>query len=187
MDPFVTKVFLSEVATQCEFALRAIDLFRQAMAAGDTRGVFFCAQAFLGATGNVSKLLWPTDAKYSARGDELRKILGVPDDSPVAPRTFRNHFEHFDERLEEWAAKSKRKNFVDSNILGPQGIVGIDREDFLRNLDPTTLHLTFRGDAYDLATVEEALKKLHESARAKTNPVPPRVDVMEAARSARKQ
>jgi hypothetical protein len=167
MEPFVTKVFLSEIVTQCDFALRAMDLLRRSLAAKDTRGVFWSAQALLGATGNVSKLLWPSATKYSGRGNELREALGVSDDSPVAPRTFRNHFEHFDERLDQWAAKSKRHNFVDSNIAGLGAIGGIDPEDFLRNLDPTTLNLSFRGDSYDLRTVDAALRKIHETARVK--------------------
>jgi hypothetical protein len=112
MDPFVPKVILNEVVTQCDFALRAMDLLRRSLAAKDSRGVFCSARAFLGATGNVSKLLWPSSTKYSERGDKLRQTLEVSDDSPAAPRIFRNHFEHFDERLEEWAARSKRKNFV---------------------------------------------------------------------------
>jgi hypothetical protein len=167
MDSFFMQVFLNEVATQSDFALRAMDSLRKTMDAGDTRGVFWSAQAFLGATGNVSKLLWPSATKYSGRGNELREALGVSDDSPVASRTFRNRFEHFDEHLEGWAAKSKSHNFVDSNIAGPGAIGGINPEDFLRNLDPTTLNLTFHGDSYDLRTVEAALRKIHETARAK--------------------
>jgi len=43
---------------------------------------------------------------------------------------FRNHFEHFDERLEEWAKSSERHNFVDSNIGPPNMIDGIDPKDY---------------------------------------------------------
>lgn len=142
-------------------------LLRQALATWDTSGVFFSAHAFLGATGNVSKLLWPPSENIAGRGEELRQTLNVSDDSPVVPRTFRNHFEHFDERLEQWAIKSKRRNLADSNVLPPGAIEGIECEDFLRNLDPTTLNLTFRGDSYDLEIVEAALRKIYEAARAK--------------------
>jgi hypothetical protein len=164
MHPFTRQVFLNEIKKQCEFALRALELLREALAKRDVAGVWFFAQAFLGASGNVSKILWPSP-EYSERGKELRQTLNVPDDSPVAPRTFRNHFEHFDERLEKWAVDSKRRNFVDSNILPPGAIRGIDREDFLRNLDPGTLTLTFRGDSYDLGTVEAALRGIYEATR----------------------
>jgi len=160
-------VFVSEVEIQCEFALRAMNQLRRALAAQDRRGVFFSAQAFLGAAGNVSKLLWPPSPGIPKRGEEIRQCLGVLDSSPVAPRTFRNHFEHFDERLEQWAVTSKRRNLVDSSILPPGAIVGIEPEDFMRNLDPTTLSLTFRGDKYELTLVEAALTQIHQTAQAK--------------------
>jgi hypothetical protein len=90
----------------------------------------------------------------------LRQSLGVKDDSPLAPRTFRNHFEHFDERLEVWATSSKRKNFIDSNIGPPGFLAGFDAEDFLRNLDTENMAVTFRGDAYNIKPVVAAIHDL---------------------------
>jgi hypothetical protein len=88
----------------------------------------------------------------------------VDDSSPLAPRTFRNHFEHFDERLEDWAMSSKRKNFVDSNV-GPSGMIsGIDLEDYLRNFNTTKNAVTFRGDEYNLKPMIDAIVELHEKA-----------------------
>lgn len=88
----------------------------------------------------------------------------MPEDSPLQPRTFRNHFEHFDERLEKWATSSKRKNLVDSNIGASSAICGIDDGDFLRNFDTTEYAVTFRGDTYYLKPLIEALKQLHANA-----------------------
>jgi hypothetical protein len=51
------------------------------------------------------------------------------------------------------------KTSFDSNIVGGRGIAGIDREDTLRGLEATSLTLTFRGDRYDLRTVEAALHR----------------------------
>jgi hypothetical protein len=167
MDPFLMRVFVTEVEAQCAFALRAMGELRQSLAARDTTGVFFYAQGFLGAAGNVSKLLWPPSETIPGRGEKLREFLGISNESPVSPRTFRNHFEHFDERLEQWASTSKRRNLVDSSFLTPGAIKGIDPEDFLRNLNPGTLTLTFRGDTYELTTVEAALREIHRVAERK--------------------
>ena len=164
MDSFIERVFISEIKTQCEFALKAVEKLRQKLELGDTRPVFFYAQAFLGAAGNVSKLLWPRSPKIPGRGERLRELLRVPDDSPAEPRTFRNHFEHFDERLENWAMTSKRKVFVDFNVASVEGPA-----DFMRNLDPNSLTLTFRGETYELGSVERALKEIQKVAEARLN------------------
>ncbi len=121
MDSFLMSVFITEVETQCAFALRAIEQLRRSLATQDSKAVFFYAQASLSSAGNVSKLLWPPSPKIPDRGKKLRESRGISDDSPVAPRRFRNHFEHFDERLEEWAMTSKRRNLVDIDLIA--GIV----------------------------------------------------------------
>ena len=95
------------------------------------------------------------------RGEKLRKSLGIEDNSPIQPRNFRNHFEHFDERLEEWAESSERHNFVDSSVLPPNMIAGIDQKDYLRNFDSTTWTLTFRGDKYELKSIIKAIYELY--------------------------
>src|SRR5262249_37965604 len=115
------------------------------------------------AVANVARILWST--AYSARAAELRKILEVDDGSPLKSRDFRNHFEHIGERLEAWANDSPRRNFVDSSLGPPgMGVVGVDPGDFLRNFDPATWTVTFRGDSYQLRPVIEALRTLNEKA-----------------------
>jgi len=135
-----------------------------ALKTGDMDRIWHAIQAFLVAAGNVSKLLWPAKASASNRGEELRLVLTVVDDSILSPRTFRNHFEHFDERLESWAASSTRKNLADSNV-GPSGMIqGLEPSDCLRNLDTTQMAVTFRGDTYLLTPLVEALRELHVAA-----------------------
>lgn len=95
------------------------------------------------------------------RGEALRTSLGVPDSSPLEPRTFRNHFEHFDERLEQWATSLQRKNFADSNVDPAGMIAGLDPGDYLRNFDTKNYAVTFRGDAYLLKPVVDAIRELH--------------------------
>lgn len=165
MDKLVLRVFVREVELQCIFANLAYQDLRQALADSNTEQVFFAAQALLGAVGNVSKLLWPTKTGNAERGTRLREVLAVSDDSPIAPRTFRNHFEHFDERLDEWTKSSKRKNFADLNIGPPEFISGLDAEDFLRNFDQTSFILTFRKDKYEINKVMQALQLIYKNAQ----------------------
>ena len=112
------------------------------------------------------KLLWPLKSTAAKRGEELRAALEVDDSSPLEPRSFRNHFEHFDERLETWATSSAHRNFVDSNVGSAGRITGVDAADCLRNFDPDTFTVTFRGDTYSLKPVVDALRGLHQKALA---------------------
>jgi hypothetical protein len=132
--------------------------------------VWFSVQAFLVAAANVSKLLWPNPEdtrQFPERGPELRATLEMAEDCPLKPpRTFRNHFEHFDARLEKWAASSPRRNFIDSNI-GPGCLAsGGESRDHFRNFDTTTFTVTFWGETYDLPPIAEAIEQLWRKATA---------------------
>ncbi|MCJ7790879.1 MAG: hypothetical protein MUP49_00440 [Dehalococcoidia bacterium] len=142
----------------------AVEELNQALSAIDMDGIWYSIQAFLLAVGNVSKLLWPPDEHFAKRGAELRKSLSVGDNSPLAPRRFRNHFEHFDERLEKWAISSGRHNFADSNVGPPNMIVGLDPGDYLRNFDPVNLTITFRGDTYHMKPIIDSIQTLWQKA-----------------------
>ncbi len=164
---FFKRIFLSEVEWQSAVALEAMTRLRESLpdppARANPERAFFFVQAFLAAAGNVSKLLW-----NQQWGEELRRTLNVRDDSAIADRTLRNHFEHFDERIERWAAKSTNHIFIDRNIFsGTRGFTGVERMDGLRNLNSSTLTITFWGEGYNLPQVEEALKNVHDLAQQK--------------------
>ena len=155
MQKMVLEIFQGEIEKQCKFAIIAIEQIKTGLANtnSDLDLVWYAIQNFLVAVANISKLFWPPNRIYQKRGKELRKSLGIKNNSLIGPRKFRNHFEHFDERLEMWATSSKGHNFIDSNIGPPNMIAGIDQQDFLRNFDPTTWTLTFRGDKYELKPI----------------------------------
>lgn len=164
MDTMLLRIFQREVERQCAFALIAARDLNQALQAGDMDRIWYSVQALLVAAGHVSMLLWPVSPLLPERGAQVRESLSVGDDSPLQPRTFRNHFEHFDERLEQWATSSERRNFADQNVGPPGMISGLDPGDYLRNLDTTNMAVTFRGDAYPLQTIVAAIRELWEKA-----------------------
>jgi len=170
MEKMVLQIFQGEIEKQCKFAIIAIEQIKTGLANtnSDLDVVWYAIQNFLVAVANISKFFWPQYPISQKRGEELRNSLGIKNDSPIGPRKFRNHFEHFDERLEDWATSSKRHNFIDSNI-GPLNmmIAGIDQQDFLRNFDPTTWTLTFRGDKYELKPIVEVIYDLYSKVYSK--------------------
>jgi hypothetical protein len=169
MDKNVMRIFHREVERQCRFAIIAAQDLQISLQAVNMDRIWYSIQSFLIAAGNISKLLWPPKPQISNRAAELKQSLCVDDSSPLEPRTFRNHFEHFDERLEEWATSSQRRNLVDSNV-GPTGMIsGIDPDDYLRNFDPTKKTVTFRGDKYQLQPMIDAIINLHKKAVIEAN------------------
>lgn len=121
------------------------------------------------AVANISKLLW--NEKYRSRGEELRRELQVPMNSPLKDKHMRNVFEHYDENIRRWASSSRRKNISDMNISvnGFSAIPSLDPIDCMRNLDISrdgkNLTLTFHGEPYDLTIAGTAVRELKERAR----------------------
>src|SRR5258708_2197610 len=145
MDRRIQFAFVCEVHRQCKFTLLAAEDLRASLMQEpwpDHDRIWMSIQAILIAVGNVSKVLWPSRAQGRDRGQELCALFEVDDNSPLSSRLFRNHFEHFDERLESWASE-EHPMLCDANI-GPAGMFGkIDPRSYLRHFDPDTFTLMF--------------------------------------------
>ena len=176
LEKFVLGIFVEEIINQCEFALMSWEYLQEClMKIGDNNlygnnRIFLHIQAFLVAVANISKILFP-NKKFASRGEELRKVLQVPENSPVENKKFRNDFEHYDERIESWAISSERKIISDMNISynGFSAISNLDPTDCMRNLDilgdRENLTLTFHGESNNLTITMHAVKELHERAK----------------------
>jgi hypothetical protein len=74
---------------------------------------------------------------------------------------FRNHCEHFDERIEEWAASSPNRVVMDDSIGNLSHMVkGLDPSNSLRSYDPSQHTLMFRGEVFAILPVVEAVRAL---------------------------
>jgi hypothetical protein len=83
MDSFLRRLFLEEIQHQCEFAFMAYDDLTTGIATKDNNRIFYSVQGFLIATANISKIFWPQDTQYNQRGEDLKQLLGVDDNSPA--------------------------------------------------------------------------------------------------------
>jgi hypothetical protein len=175
------KMFQREVERQCSFALTAYSALRRAERENDMYLVWYSVQALLVALGNVSKLLWPARSGDRVRGIRLRMSLEVDANSLLQDRSFRNHFEHFDERLDEWASISDTLDYADSNIGTTPG-VGVPfwfaEGEYLRNIYrtdyPPAFAIAFRGEDFDLPSVIEAVRELKDKAAEASRDLPGR-------------
>lgn len=152
-----------------KFEMLRQQLDHQTEQASALEGAMFRAiHSFLSHIGNVSKLFWPSDKKFGAkaRGDELRRRLGVTDDHPFAKRArdHRNSLEHYDSRLDKWAETSVRRNIV-SDQVGPLGANGLEKTDVMRAYDPGKAMFWFQGEELDLAELSALTDELIVKAR----------------------
>ena len=154
------QMFIKEVQRQVQFGLIAAADLNRATADNDMDRAWYSIQSLLVATANVSKLLWPSKETYASRGDTLRTALQVQNDSPLESRSFRNHFEHFDERLEKWGISPQTHMIVDSNIGSLSSIRVGSSGAHVRQYDPSTQTLTLREEVYELRPVVESLATL---------------------------
>jgi hypothetical protein len=122
-------------------------------------------ESFLITVANISKILWPSSGlstEVSSRREALRGLLSVNDSSPIRSKTFRNHFEHYDTRIEDWAKQYENKTIIDSNI-GPVDsvIIGVNHAvSIMRNFDPYKFIVRLRDQEYDINRVVTAVQDL---------------------------
>jgi hypothetical protein len=171
INPLVEMVFICEIVTQLSFAEK---FSRKLSVAKDSIETWSCIQSILIAIANISKILWPSSKQYIYRGEELRKVLEVKNDNLISDRKFRNHFEHYDERIDEWFKENKSALYIDKKI-DFFNRTPFDFQTFShRGYDPVTNIIYFRGDSLDLNKVFCALKEIREGCNKygfKMNPI----------------
>ncbi len=163
-------VYLSECARQCWDALACVEAMN-ATVHEDIPAFFRSAQAFLNHCAAISRLFWPPgeqdplkDRRAKKRGRALRDTLALPDSHVLHGRTLRNHLEHFDSRLDDWAEESQGHNLVDQ-FIGPSRFLtssAFNEKDCLRHYDPDAKVYTFRGDQYDIQALAVGVQELLE-------------------------
>lgn len=151
-------ILIDEIMLQSKIARRALEHLKQLDEENlDRIEVWSTIQSFLVSSGNVSKILWPRK-QYKSRGDKLRSQLKVSDDNPLAKRSFRNHFEHYDERVEEWFAKHPTAIY-DDLAMNPS-LLAFDVPSAHRGYNSFNNTLLFRGELLDLNELQNAIDEL---------------------------
>ena len=162
LNPLAEMALIGEIVTQSKFAERAAD---QLAKSTDSVEVWGSIQSILVAAANVSKILWPVGKPYMARGKYLRQLLGVDDNNLLSDRTFRNHFEHYDERIEDWFDNNSSAVYMDSRIDPFEPTPWSLPQFSHRSYNPVRQTLTFRNESIDLAAVLSALAEIREKCR----------------------
>ncbi|AJI08672.1 hypothetical protein [Bacillus cereus] len=125
MNNLGNLTYLLQIHQQCEFAIFSYGKMRKAAIINypiNGAKFWYYAQSMLNSAANISKFLWSFDDKdkYSEERKEIRKLLGVKNDSPLKNRKVRNCIEHYDERLLAWAKKIKENEVFTDACIGTE-------------------------------------------------------------------
>jgi hypothetical protein len=166
MDLMLLRTFQRQVELQCKIVLlAALDLQNAINAPGNSAAnpqTWASIQNLLTGAANISKALWGQGNKYATEREPLRASIQVDDTSPLKPVVMRNHFEHFDEKLDDWWRDSPGHNFVDQ-IVGPPNTVVVRPQvdiDIFRRFDPGTGALMFWGKEFNLLEVVAEVERI---------------------------
>lgn len=161
MKEFQDMIFISEILLQSKIAQRAFERLQATHKNFDQLEVWCSIQSILVSAANISKILWPS--KNRIRGKKLREMLKVEADNILSNRKFRNHFEHYDERIEEWFGNRSDGVYIDlaMNPSLREGFGGNNHRGY--NLFDNSL--MFRGERLDLNKVLNALSEVHSSCK----------------------
>lgn len=150
-------VFMGEIVLQSKIAQRAANRLQIASDRSDYVEIWCSIQSILVAAGNVSKILWPNQ-KYKIRGERLRQILKIEESNPLFDRRFRNHFEHYDERVEEWF--NSQSSAVYTDLAMNPSLRGNTAARDHRGYNSFNNTLIFRGESLDLNEVLRSLDQI---------------------------
>lgn len=145
---FWVQMSIREIQTQIEFAEIAYSHI-DPKAAASNKALFSSIHSFLSHCAMISKMLKAADDANPTQ--PIGGMLGVSDKSMIHERIFRNHLEHYDERLKKWI----RQFGADANIgtynIASKSMINVPNMVFVSNYDPSTKQFTFVNDDFDLA------------------------------------
>jgi hypothetical protein len=161
MNGLQEMILIGEIVLQSKIAQRAAERLGATHDDFDHVETWCSIQSILVAAGNVSKILWPNEI-YKVRGEKLRQLLKVEKDNPLSSRKFRNHFEHYDERIEEYFQGKPQGVYIDlaMNPSLRSGLFGNPALNTHRGYNSFNNTLIFRGETLDLNAVLMALENI---------------------------
>lgn len=176
MIPQLERVYLSQAVQECNHCLAAAQSFNESLHTQESTHLFDHAVNFIQHAAAASRIFWPPSSpnkiskeRSKARGAHLRASLGLDENHALRWRTLRDHIEHFDERLDDWAEKSKYRNMVYRLIGSRDDVAGnaIEDGDIIHHLDPAKLTYSFRGEAFNLQEIHDGVEDLIQRINAR--------------------
>lgn len=169
MEQDLEKTYLEQALQDCKSCMISTVRLNYALAHLDNCDPFDHIMALNHHSAAVSRMFWPpgspnkiSKARSKARGDFLRNSVGVEEDHRVRQRTLRDHFEHYDERLDEWAESSFNKSIVLKMVGSRELIQGpyIGDGDIIHHFNPSNCTYYFRGEPFNIQQMVDGVEDI---------------------------
>lgn len=157
MNIMQEMIFMSEIVLQSKIAQRAAKRLQETNETFDKIEVWCSIQSILIAAGNISKILWPQE-KYKSRGEKLRELLYIDNSNPLSNRKFRNHFEHYDERIEKSFKNQAPVVYRDLAMNPSMTSFGLNNNH--RGYNSFNNTLVFRGEILEIDQILNAIEEI---------------------------
>ena len=158
---FWIEMSIREIWTQAHFAELAYRNINP-KAERSTDAVFSSIHSFLSHCAMVSKMLSAKDQETPPKS--IGDILGISKSSPIHNRKFRNHLEHYNERLKQWIRKKGISSAIGTYNIGPKSMIGIPNMIFVSHYDPSDNTFTFVNEDFDLGLMLKEVRRIKELA-----------------------
>ena len=128
-------------------------------------------QEAIGHAAALSRYFWPTsmgDKKKQSeqiemrkkRGENLRSMFNITDDSPLHNRDLRNAWEHFDEKLDTYLISNDSGIFFPDPIRGSHTLGDDPIGKIFKLIDTETECLVLLGKKFFFAPIREEVKRI---------------------------
>ena len=159
-----------EIGSQSLFAEAAFQNISK-KGEGNVILTFSSIHSFLSHCANISKILW-SNGEGGIRetvGENIASLLGIEESSPIKDMSFRNDFEHYDERLVRWVRNALQKKEGYSIVDYTMNPIVRDNTLYLRTYDPDKKIYTSINRNLDLGILYQELLRVRALA-AQYNP-----------------
>ncbi|HCG8159259.1 TPA: hypothetical protein NJ921_004529 [Vibrio parahaemolyticus] len=120
--------------------------------------------------GALSRYFWPSpsgrkkDKQQRAlrmqRGEYLKNLYKLTDDSPLANRELRNAWEHFDEKMDTYLLTQMAGSFFPSPIIGSHELADSPTGKIFKLLDPEVECLVLLGQKFFFAPLRHEVERI---------------------------
>ncbi|HTS30889.1 MAG TPA: hypothetical protein VMH81_33685 [Bryobacteraceae bacterium] len=149
------RILLSEIGRQCGFAMMAYGDATAAIQKRESERFWYSLEALVTAASRLHELLWPAAGSSMPADEELRRVLGVDDDSPLNGAPLSSACGLI-ATLESWNALRPGQPPLLSN-LGPAGFAEPAPAECVRCFAPATGIFTLYGSAIELPPLLHAV------------------------------
>lgn len=154
---FWIEMSIREIWTQCHFAEISFNNIEPKAERG-TDAVFSSIHSFLSHCALVSRLLKAKDD--SSQLIVIGEVLKVSNSSIIHNRTFRDHLDHYYDRLKKWIGKYPADINIGTYNIGPKNSFKVGKMLLVSHYDPDTEVFTFVDEDLNLREMHQEVSEI---------------------------